>query len=275
MIPAVVVTGASKGIGEATVRYLDERGFRVFAGYRDEADAEKLRRGASDRLIPLRLDVTEESDVAAAAERVAEAAPGGIAGLVNNAGLVVVAPMECIPLDQLRLQLAVNVEAVVAVTRAFMPLVRRGGGRLVNVGSINGRLASPWVGAYCASKFALEALTDSLRIELRHWGIPVSLVEPGAIRTPIWETSIERARENIARFDPGCRELYGKILDKMAARVRGAPKHAAAPEKVAARIHHALTARRPRTRYLVGIDARIGALAVHLPDRWRDWLLSR
>lgn len=272
---AVVVTGASKGIGEATARYLDARGFRVFAGYRDEADAEKLRRDASGRLVTLRLDVTDDGDVATAADRVAKEAPEGIAGLVNNAGLVVVAPMECIPLDLFRLQLEVNLVGVVAVTRAFMPQVRRGGGRVIQVGSINGRMASPWVGAYCASKFALEALTDALRVELRHWGIPVALIEPGAVRTPIWETSLERARETLERLDPECRDLYGKILHRMAARVGGAPKHAIAPDKVAAKIHHALTARRPRTRYLVGWDARAGALATHLPDRWRDWLLSR
>ncbi|MGD1157325.1 MAG: SDR family oxidoreductase, partial [Terriglobia bacterium] len=185
---AVVITGASTGIGEACALHLDKLGFRVFAGIRKAADAEALRHRASARLVPIRLDVSDETEVEQAARNVTEALRGeGLAGLVNNAGIVVAGMLEFLPLDALRRQLEVNVVGQVAVTQAFLPHLRKARGRIVNIGSVSGLIAGPFSGAYAASKFALEALTDALRVELRPWKIHVSIVEPGNIQTPIWK----------------------------------------------------------------------------------------
>jgi NAD(P)-dependent dehydrogenase (short-subunit alcohol dehydrogenase family) len=174
---AVVITGASTGIGRATARYLAERGFRVFAGVRRDQDAEVLRQEGAGRVTPLRLDVTDRGSIENAAREAEAALAGeGLQGLVNNAGIGIGAPLEFVELDELRRQLEVNVIGAVAVTQAFLPLLRRCRGRIVNVGSIGGRIAQPMLGPYNASKFALEALSDSLRMELGAWGIHVSLV---------------------------------------------------------------------------------------------------
>ena len=179
-IHSVVVTGASSGIGEACALRLDKLGFRVFAGVRREADSEALKRKASDRLIPIFLDITEASSIAAAVDVVAAAVgEAGLSGLVNNAGVVIAGPLEFLPLDQICKQFEVNVIGQITVTQAFLPLVRQGHGRLVNIGSLAGRVAMPFIGAYSASKFAMEALTDALRVELRPWKIRVSLIEIG------------------------------------------------------------------------------------------------
>ena len=181
----VVVTGASSGIGEATALRLANAGFAVFAGVRREEDAEALRlRGVR----PVRLDVRDAAQVAAAAQEVRGAlGPAGLVALVNNAGVVVPGPLEFVPLDKLRGQFEVNVIGQVAVIQAFLPLLRETRGRIVNISSIDGRIATPLLGPYVASKFALEGLSDALRRELRPWGIQITLIEPGAIKTRIWE----------------------------------------------------------------------------------------
>jgi NAD(P)-dependent dehydrogenase (short-subunit alcohol dehydrogenase family) len=179
---AVLVTGASSGIGEATASHLASLGFRVFAGVRKDEDAERLR----ERVTPVKLDVVDEESIATARREVEEAAPDGLAGLVNNAGVSVSGPVEFIPLEELRRQLEVNVIGQVAVTQAFLPAIRRARGRIVNVSSVGGRVALPLMSPYNASKFALEAVSDSLRREVRQFGVHVAVVEPGAIRTRIW-----------------------------------------------------------------------------------------
>lgn len=274
--PAVVITGASTGIGEACAVLLDGRGYRVFAGVHRDEDGAALRAKASERLTPVLLDVTDEASVAAAAE-VVRAALGedGLAGLVNNAGIAVAAPLEFIPLDALRQQLEVNVIGQVAVTKAFLPLLRVGCGRIVNISSVGGLIASPFFGPYSASKFALEALSDALRGELRPWGLRVVLVEPGAIATPIWEKSLAAADRLIARLPSRAIEYYGKVIPTIRSQARASGKAGVAPEVVARVVHRALTARRPKTRYLVGKGARIIPLIAALPDRTRDALLAR
>jgi NAD(P)-dependent dehydrogenase (short-subunit alcohol dehydrogenase family) len=276
MTRTALVTGASTGIGEACTRRLDAMGWRVFAGCRREADAEALRRGASPRLVPVRLDVTEEAQVRAAAEAVAAATGGaGLDGLVNNAGIVVAAPLECLPLAELRRQLEVNVVGPVAVTQACLPLLRQARGRIVNVGSISGLVASPFAGAYAASKFALEALTDALRVELAPWGLEVSVVEPGSVATPIWEKLVAQAERTLSGAAPERLALYQRAVEAMRRAAEGSARRAAAPDRVVAAVVHALTARRPRTRYLVGRDARLMAALRILPDRVRDRLFIR
>jgi NAD(P)-dependent dehydrogenase (short-subunit alcohol dehydrogenase family) len=274
---AVVITGASTGIGRACALHLDSLGFEVFAGVRKPADSESLSARGSERLRPLQLDVTDEKQIEAAAGEVADAVGDrGLVGLVNNAGIAVAAPLEYIPIDELRRQLEVNVIGQVAVTQAMLPLLRRGKGRVVNIGSIGGRVALPFAGPYAASKFALEALTDSLRRELRTAGVEVSIVRPGGIATPIWDRGIGAAEQIRERMPPEGESVYGKALDATRSAATEIGRNGLPPEAVAKVVEHALTARRPRTRYLVGRDAKIrAALAKVLPDRVFDRMIAR
>ncbi len=277
MTRSVVVTGASTGIGQACALHLDRVGFRVFAGVRRQVDGQALQQQASDRLTPIFLDVTKEAMIAAAAETVTRAVgPAGLAGLVNNAGVVVAGPLEFTPIGEFRKQLEINVTGQIAVTQAFLPLLRLDRGRIVNIGSISGRVAMPFMGPYAASKFALEALTDSLRVELRPWGIQVAIIEAGAIATPIWEKSIAAADQMMAAWPQQAHDLYGQAA--VVARQTGikAGQTAIPVDEVVRVVVHALTARRPKTRYLIGRNAKIAVwLANILPDRLRDWLITR
>lgn len=273
-VPAFAVTGASSGIGEACALRLAELGYRVFAGVRSDEAADRLRAQAPDLLTPLRLDVSDAESVRAASELVAAATAGaGLDGLVNNAGIAVAAPIEFLPLDALREQLEINVVGQVAVTQALLPLLRTARGRIVNMGSIAGRVALPFVGPYTASKFALEALTDSLRVELRPWGIHVAIVEPGVIATPIWQRSLAAFDGMLKRMPPQVVELYGPAMAVVRSRVSRLP--GASTEGVVRAVVHALTARRPRARYLVGIDARARLILNWMPWRMRDRAVAR
>jgi NAD(P)-dependent dehydrogenase (short-subunit alcohol dehydrogenase family) len=272
---AVLITGASTGIGEASALRLGRIGFRVFAGVRNEADAERLRRAASARLTPIRLDVTEGEEIAEASRTVASLAPNGLVGLVNNAGVALAGPLEFLPLDQLRRQLEVNVVGQLAVTQAFLPLLRRGRGRVVFMGSISGRSCLPFLGPYQTSKFAVEALADTLRMELQPWGIQVSVIEPAAIATPIWEKSVA-VNDEVRRSLPAEAEtLYGRSMDAVRRGALALGRRGAPAGEVAGAVEHALTAPRPKTRYLVGRDARVRAALELLPDRLRDRILLR
>ena len=274
---AVVVTGASTGIGEACAFRLDRLGFRVFAGVRREADGSALKRKASERLVPVLIDVTDAASIATAARTVGAAVGGaGLSGLVNNAGIVVVGPLEFLPVSELRRQLEVNVIGQIAVIQAFFPLLRKGHGRIVNMGSLSGKWATPFLGPYSASKFAMEALTDSLRMELRPWGIWVSIIEPGNVATPIWEKTKVVGAAIEAKLPQQAHALYRPdfaAVHKAADKLTGA----GIPADVVARaVTHALTSKRPKSRYVVGRDARIRVtLARLLPDRMRDALTVR
>ncbi len=277
---SVLLTGASTGIGFATARYLAERGLRVFAGVRREQDAERLRAEGLAEIVPLRLDVTRADELEAARAQVerALAASGeaGLAGVVNNAGLAVPAVQEFIEVEEFRRQIEVNLIGVVAVNRAFLALVRKAGGRIVNVGSLGGYNAAPFLGPYAASKFALEGLSDALRRELRPWGLQVALVEPGSVATPIWEKSLAYGEELRKQLPDAAQPLYAPLLEKIEAYARGSARRGVAPERVARAIHHALTAPRPRTRYRVGLDAKLMRVLTRvLPDRAMDAIVSR
>jgi NAD(P)-dependent dehydrogenase (short-subunit alcohol dehydrogenase family) len=273
----VVITGASTGIGEACALRFDKLGLRVFAGVRKEADGERLQQQTSDRLSPVFLDVTDEMSIGSAAETVGAAVgDAGLAGLVNNAGITVPGPLEFLPIEDLRLQIEVNLIGQIAVTQAFLPLLRQGKGRIVNMGSVGGRMATPFIGAYCASKFALEGATDSLRQELRPWGISVSIVEPGSIATPIWEKGVAAADKLDEKLPQRAHDLYDTAVAAMRRVVDKRTGAGIPPDEVAKAVAHALTAKRPKTRYLVGLDARLPAIfAKILPDRVRDGLVAR
>ncbi len=272
---AVLVTGSSTGIGRATALRLDAAGFTVFAGVRSASDGEALAAGASERLTPLIIDVTNPTQIVDAARTIGErVGDAGLAGLVNNAGIAAAAPLEFVPIDALRHQLEVNVIGQVAVTQAVLPLLRLARGRIINVTSIGGLVAGPMLGPYHASKFALEAITHTLRTELAGWGIEAIAIEPGQIATPIWSTASSLADEMTKDMPPEALELYGRGIAGARKVAANAAVNGLAPEEVAKVIERALTARRPRTRYTVGTDARLGATIVaRLPDRLRDRLL--
>ncbi len=273
---AVVVTGASTGIGEACALDFAVRGMTVFAGVRNPQAGEALAARGGPSLIPIMLDVTDERSIMRSTEMVQRVVgEGGLGGLVNNAGIVIGSPLEVIPLSQLRKQLEVNVIGQIAVTQAFLPLLRRGRGRIVNMGSIAGRGTIPLLGPYSASKFALEALTDALRMELRPWGIQVSIIEPGAIATPLWEKSAKGARDIESSVSEEAKDLYGEAVIRIREAIAQAAQRAIPPGAVVRAVYHALTAVHPRTRYLVGTDAKLRAWMVKwLPDRVQDKLLG-
>jgi NAD(P)-dependent dehydrogenase (short-subunit alcohol dehydrogenase family) len=273
---SALITGSSTGIGRATALRLDAAGWRVFAGVRREEDAAALEAEASPRLVPAILDVTDAGQIAATAELIRREAGGSLDGLVNNAGIAVPGPLETLPIDDFRRQVEVNLTAQVAVTQALLPQIRAARGRVVFITSIGGLIAFPTFGAYHAAKFGLEAVADVFRRELRPWGIAVSAIEPGSIATPIWERGEREAEAAGERSEGAQEELYGERLAAMRAASRRTAARGIPPEKVAVAIEHALGARRPRSRYLVGRDARGQALlAKLLPDQVVDRLIAR
>ncbi len=274
--PSVVITGASTGIGEACALRLDKMGFRVFAGVRKEADGNSLKQQSSGRLTSVMIDVTDAASIDSAVAAVSTAVgDAGLAGLVNNAGIGIGGPLEFLPIAQIRKVLEVNVIGQIAVTQAFLPLLRKRRGRIVNMGSIAGRSSSPIIGPYSASKFAMEAITDALRVELRPWGILVSIVEPGNVATPIWEKSLAATDEILRKLPQRAHDLYGPAITAVRKVAVIAPKIGISPDIVARAVAHALTAEKPRTHYLVGRDAKFRVLLEFLPDRIRDWLIAR
>ncbi|HEY6636603.1 MAG TPA: SDR family NAD(P)-dependent oxidoreductase [Solirubrobacterales bacterium] len=274
---AVVVTGASTGIGRATALQLDAEGYRVFAGVRKETDARELAKDGSDRLTPVTLDVTHAGQIESARQEVADAVgEEGLVGLVNNAGVGGGGPIEFMPLDELRDTLEVNLIGQVAVTQAFIPLIRRAKGTIVFIASIGGRVASPFMSPYNTSKFAIEALGESLRHELRPWEIEVVVVEPGSIDTEIWSKGGEQVRERLEGMPEDARRLYGRQITRFGEVLNETASRGIAPEKVAEVVHKAIASENPRHRYLVGTDAKIGArLKGTLPDRTFSKLAAR
>jgi len=273
---AVVITGASTGIGEACARMLDARGMRVFAGVRNDQDGERLKEGCSDRLEPIYLDVTEPVSISEARDRVADAVGDlGLTGLVNNAGIAVGGPLETLPMERFRRQFEVNVFGVLETTQQFLPLLRQARGRLVLMSSVAGRSISPMLGAYGASKYAIEAMGDALRVELRRAGVQVSIVEPGAIRTPIWEKATGAGNQSLKEVTEEARALYGEAVTAIIEYAREAEARAIPAEAVAEAVTHALLSATPRTRYLVGKDTWIRVALELLPTRLRDYLFAR
>jgi NAD(P)-dependent dehydrogenase (short-subunit alcohol dehydrogenase family) len=259
-----LVTGASTGIGRACAVHLGGLGFEVLAGVRDPADA-------PEGLEPVRLDVTSESDVAAAAERVG----GELHALVNNAGIAISGPVEVVPIEEWRRQLEVNLLGQIAVTRALLPAILRARGRIVNMSSIGGRVANPLFGPYSASKFALEAVSDALRREVAAAGVRVVSVEPGGIATPIWGKGMDDARRVVSGMTEEQQRRYSKLIAAVTKAVERIAREGLPPEEVAKVVGEAITTDRPRARYVVGREAKVQALAARLlPDRAFDALMS-
>lgn len=270
---AILVTGASSGIGETTAHILAERGFHVFAGVRRVEDGERLAAAIGARCTPVLIDVTDTTSIEDAAAAIAKA--GGIFGLVNNAGVAVAAPLEYLPIDELRHQFEVNVFGALAVTQAMLPLLRRSIGRIVNVGSIAGRSPFPFMGPYCSSKAALDSLTHILRMELAPFDIHVSYIEPGSHKTPIWTRSGAHADELERALPPLALDFYGKMLAGVRAIAQTQAQRGGDPREVALAIGDALVARVPKARYTIGKDTRLRVALGYVPTTLRERLIAR
>jgi NAD(P)-dependent dehydrogenase (short-subunit alcohol dehydrogenase family) len=282
-VPLALVTGASTGIGRATALRLAEHGWTVLAGVRERAAGARLEAepAAAGRVLALVLEVTDAEQIAQAAARVEQESAragasvgGGLDALVNNAGIGVGGPLELISREDMRRQFDVNVLAQVAVTQALLPALRRAHGRIVFVSSVGGRVAMAFTAPYAASKHALEALGDALRVELRSSDVQVALVEPGSVATPIWEKA--RVEAESVSIPPELHAYYGKVPEAMGKVLESTARRGVAPELVAQTIEAALTANRMKARYVVGGDARVMLAAKRLlPDHLFDALARR
>lgn len=268
MTAGVVISGASTGIGAASVALLAEKGFVVFAGVRSEEDAQRLA-GLSSNVRPVMLDVTKVDSLEDAARVIRES---GVAlyGVVSNAGIAVGGPLEHVSVDDLRRQFEVNVYGALALVQTFLPFLAVNDGRIVFVGSMSGRLSTPYIGPYCASKFALRGLADAMRLELAPAGIVVSLIEPGSVKTPIWDKGRTEAGRIAQRLDSNARAHYRKAMERIVSIAESQERDGMPAKVVSSAIAHALTARRPRAQYVVGTPARVGSVIAALPAGLRD-----
>ncbi|HEY1839591.1 MAG TPA: SDR family oxidoreductase [Mycobacterium sp.] len=254
----IVVTGASTGIGAATVKELAHRGFHVLAGVRREADANALRGLGIQGIEPRILDITVESDITSIAERVAhDPQRRPLRALVNNAGISINAPVETLPIAQWRQQFEVNLFGHIAMTQALLPALLNSSGTVVNISSVGGKVVLPTYGAYAGSKFALEAVSDALRREVGAAGIRVVVVEPGAVKTEIAERGIATSEGLMADMTAAQLARYGDVMDAITAQARSFNETGVSAETAATVIAKAVTASRPRTRYTIGRDAAI------------------
>jgi NAD(P)-dependent dehydrogenase (short-subunit alcohol dehydrogenase family) len=273
----IVVTGASSGIGRATVLRLAAAGHHVFAGVRRPGDAPATPAGGPGEITPLLLDVTDPAQIAAAADAVAgHTGQAGLDGLVNNAGIGVFGPLEMIPVEQFRRQLEVNVTGQLAVTQALLPQLRRGRGRIVLIGSIGSRFTPPFTGPLSASKSAIATMAEALRQELAPWGIGVVLIEPASVHTEAVDKVAPAAERLLQQADPGTRGLYEDDYRRFVRIGLARERNGSPPEVVARAVARALAVPRPHARYLVGKDSRpMAALAAALPTPVLDALRRR
>jgi NAD(P)-dependent dehydrogenase (short-subunit alcohol dehydrogenase family) len=268
-MPTVLITGASRGIGRATTLRLAGAGWDVVATVRSAQDAEQLIAAAppGGAVKTVSLDVTDAAQVAALAAEL----PERLDAVVNNAGIVVAGPLEGLTAEDLRRQLEVNVVGPLAVTNAVLPKLRASRGRIVLVSSLSGRISSPMTGAYNASKFALEAMADAWRMELRPWGIAVALIEPAMTDTDMWRAAPELQDATEEAMSEEHRALYQRHLDGLRRTIPRLQKMAKPVDGVAETIERALTASRPKARYVVGLDAKVqAAVMTVLPQRLQD-----
>ncbi len=273
MSKAVLITGASTGIGLHLAQQIAKEGrFKVFAGVRKAEDEKKIINLKIENLFPILIDVKNQNSISKCAEKLKGE---NLTALINNAGIAVACPLEFIPIEEFEDQLDVNVVGLLRVTQACIPLLRETEGRIINIGSISGKVTTPLVGAYAASKHAVEAMSDAFRRELRSSGIHVSLIEPGMVQTPIWDKSKDRAFVLLDKISKHAQDIYRPMVDKLIKNLEVSLKSAAQPEDVYKVVKHALESPNPRSRYLVGRDAKIANVVRHLPDLWLDRLIAK
>ena len=272
---SIVITGVSTGIGWGAAKVAIGRGFRVFGSVRKAADAERLSAEFGPNFIPLIFDVTDEAAVAAAASQVRKALGGEtLFGLVNNAGVAVAGPLLHLPIEEFRQQIEINLTGVVIVTQAFAPLLgvdrdlKGLPGRIVNISSVGGKSATPFLAPYSASKFALEGLSESLRRELMLFGIDVIIIAPGAVATAIW------GKAEQVDVTPYQNTAFGPALDRIRAYMLANGSKGLAPEKLGEAILHALTTPKPKVRYTVAPDPFANFMQANLPKRMVDGMVA-
>lgn len=270
----VVVTGASSGIGRATAQRLAADGFHVLAGVRREEDADRT---AAANIEPVIVDITNVDTLAALAERIAgDPARCPLRAIVNNAGIAVNAPVEMAPLDEWRRQIEVGVIGQIAVIQALTPALLESGGRIVNIGSLGGKIAMPGFGPYSAAKFAMEAVNDSLRREMDVFGLKVVMITPGGVSTGMSARGIATATQLAALMTPAQHKRHDRLFDGVVAQAEDWAKNGISPEKVAAVVSRAISDRRPKVRYTAGPDAALLTRLVRLmPESMLDGILRR
>jgi short-subunit dehydrogenase len=270
---SILITGTSSGIGKSCALYLDQLGFTVFAGVRKEADGEELKKAASDKLTPIVLDVTDQDSIDKAFSLIKDRTQGELYGLINNAGIGCSGALEATSLKKIRDVMEVNVIGLMAVTKAFLPILRNSKGRVINIGSTSGFIAIPGGGVYAASKFAVRAITDSLRLELKHFGMKVILVAPGAIESKIWDKSAAYKMEMRKNIPSEIADQYTTLRrfgDKILETIKKIPAI-----QVAKAVAHGLTAKNPKRYFVVGDDAKGAARAARLPKAILDWAILK
>ena len=270
---AIVITGASTGIGKACALHLDKLGFNVYAGVRKQTDGDNLKKEASENFSPIILDVTSEKSISDAVSLIEKETGGEVFGLINNAGIGRSGVLEVTPVAEIHKVMDVNVVGLMAMTKAMIPMLRKNKGRIINIGSAAGHLAAPGASVYAASKFAVRAITDSLRLELKPFGMSVVLVAPGAVESEIWEKG--KAYKNKLRnsMKPEIIQLYATLIkfgDNLINELKKIPA-----DEVANSVTQALTSPKPKRYYLVGDDARRGAKASKLPKALLDWIFMK
>ena len=275
--PTVLITGSSTGIGFACAILLDQRGFKVFAGVRNTSDGEQLKAKTSPQLTPILLDVTKPDTIQSAFELIKnEAGEDGLSGLINNAGIGIASPVEFLPMNDLRRLFDVNVFGQISVIQTFLPLLRQAKGRIINIGSIGDRITMPFGGALCASKSAFASFTEAMRLELSAWDIKVTLIEPASISTPAVDKVKEGNEKRIEGLPTEGARLYASKFRLFTQRAIEREKNGSQPEIVAHVVYQALTAKQPKTRYLVGKDSNLLAtLAKWAPDPILDKIRLR
>lgn len=273
---SVLITGTSSGIGKVTAHYLQRLGFRVFATVRNKEDAQVLQAERSEQLVPIIMDVSDQASIIRARDQVSRfVGDEGLSGLVNNAGVGFISPLECIPLDELRWLFEVNVFGLLAVTQSFLPLIRLRKGRIVNLSSTASIFVAPFHGPYSASKLGVNGLTNALRLELRPQGVQVALIVCGSINTPMWEKGKSLSSQVSQDFPVQFMDLYGDHYHRVHDSFFNLGRNGIPPEAVSRSIYHALTARRAKNTYYVGPDAVFYNIAdKFLFGKLRDWVIS-
>ncbi len=273
MKKSVLITGASSGIGLHLAKEISQAGrFKVFAGVRSLRDQKKIEDLGIQNLFAIQIDVQDQQSITGCFEKLASE---NLFALINNAGIAVACPLEFIPISAFQDQMDVNVTGLLRVTQASLPFLRKSKGRIINIGSISGKVTTPLVGPYAASKHAVEAISDALRRELKSSGVRVSLIEPGMIKTPIWERSKKQAFDLLNKIPDHAKVLYQPMVDKLINNLESNLAKAAEPEAVYLVVQHALESPTPRSRYLVGRDAKLADKLRHLPDAWLDALIAK
>lgn len=272
----VLITGTSSGIGYHLTEALLQAGFTVWAGLRSPQGLNPLKEKYNQNLHVLQLDVTSTTDIEQACRRISADPSVSEFFLINNAGVAIGNPIESLPMEEWRRLFDVNVFGLIEVTRKFLPLLRRTHGRVINIGSISGRVAAPFLGPYCASKFAVRAFTDSLRREMMGHGVHVSLIEPGPIDTPIWDKSVSKAQQLSDHLSSEMKEVYGESLKAMAAGIEATSANAVPASHVSDAVLKALNSAKPKAYYLVGKDIRMTAFLVkYLPVGLLDRIIVK